>query len=651
MKRNDAAGAGSGRDMGRVTKVVSICAVFVLVGTIVLGPVWTDAYPGMGKDCSSCHKNGASGSVQTKDASGAAATSFRAAPSATVTVIISGLDLPDDGAFVALILGASYDIVQSFTGAKNSDDPGALYVANGDENDLDGGATTVKASMDLTIKAAAADGDYQARAILGYKGPAGVAQSSPVTITVASAPVNTPPTIGAVDFPATVSQDAPIHVTATVSDDGGVTSVVLNYKGTGTGLYAALNMSLSSGDGRNGVWAADIPGQAGSGPVDFNINATDGTFSIRSPASGNDHSVQVLAPGNPEISHQPVAHGYIGAAIVINATVTEAGSGVLLFYKDVGGTAFVALAMNRTTGGSGWPAGYSATIPAQARKGQVSYYINATNGTLATATPEYRIDIISLWEPELFHVPVTSAYTGSETVIAANASNTASLVLWYKGVGGAFFRSRAMDRAGTGAKGTEAFTAVLPAQNATGTMSYYLNATNGTLFNSTRVFSVLVSDALDLVLVDVSFSEREPALHEELIIKARVLNNSTRELTGVQVSFLDDYYPPGDARYIGLISNLTIAAKTTITVRAWWLPQINGTHKIRVTADSTGVVTETDEGNNELVRQIDVGQVREEGIIFPSLDDLRPIWPVFAVAAGFFIGLAAFMIRKTGPSG
>jgi hypothetical protein len=649
MKRNEAFGKGNGRNAGNLARAVSLCAVLAIAGTFILAPAWTDAYPGMGKNCASCHKDGTSGSVQSRDASGAADVSFNVAPSATVTIIVAGADLPDEGAFVALVLGNSYDIVQSFTGAKNSGDPGTLYVVNADENDIDASATAVKASMGLTIKAGAADGDYQATAMLGYKGAAGVSQSSPVTIKVSSAPVNAAPVMGPPVFPASVYLNAPIHVSAPITDDGGVASATLFYKAPGSPSYTALNMSPSSGDAKNGVWSADIPGQASTGMLYFNINATDGALSSRSPAAG-DNAVSVLAPGNPEITHAPVATGYIGTPIAVNATVKEAGSGVVLFYKGVGASSFASLPMNRTTGGAGWPADFTASIPAQSAKGQVAYYINASNGTLSSVTPEYRVQILSLWEPELHHSPVAAAYTAVETPVTASARNAASVVLWYKGVGESYFRSRDMAPAGAGPNGTRAYASFLPAQSAAGAMSYYINATNGTLYNSTIVYNVKISEALDLVLVDVSFSEKEPALHEELIIKAKVLNNSTRELSGVQVSFLDDYYPPGDLRYIGLVSNLTIPAKTTITVRAWWLPQVNGTHKIRVTVDSTGVVKETDEGNNELVREVDVGPSRTEGIEFPSLESFRPIWPVFAVAAGFFLGLLAFLARRKGPA-
>lgn len=529
---------------------VPLAIVVLLLASLLLYRGGTDAFPTMGKDCSSCHTGGSSGMVMTQDAAGAAKTAFSVAPSGKVTLVMVATDLPDSGAFAALVMGSSYGIVEAFDGATNSPDPGTLYVVNNEMNDLDSGAGTIKASINLTIKSTAAEGTYPCEAMLGYKGPEGVKQSSSVTITVVAAPTDRPPAIGAVDFPDSVPLNTPIRVVANISDDNGVTAVVLSYKGPGSAQYTSVDLSLNSGDRKNGSWEEEIPGQTVPGTLYFNINATDGKFFATSPngSAGKDHAVQVLAPGNPQIAHQPVGTAYIGSDILIEATVTDAGTGVRLFYKDVGAATFSSVAMNRTAGNGSGTSTYSSVIPAQAGKGFVSYYINATNGTL---------------------------------------------------------------------------------------------------FNSTNVFSVQVAEALDLVLLGVSFSERSPAVHEELIIKAKIWNNSTRELTGVQVSFLDDYYPVGDARYIGLVSNLTIARNATIDVRVWWLPQVNGTHRIRAKADSTNAVKETNESNNEMVNEIAVRAAPAQGSPFlPSTEEFLSIWPLYAVALGVAIGAAAHASRR-----
>lgn len=633
-------------------RAASLAVIVLLLGSILLGPGRIDAFPTMGKNCSSCHAGGASGSVETRDASGAARTAFSAEPSGRVTVVVIGNGLPDSGAFVALVMGNSYDIVESFEGASGSPDPGTLYVGNNDANDLESGTGTIKASINLTIKSTAAEGAHACEAILGYSGPEGVRQSQQVTITVAAAQTDTPPVFGAVDFPAFVPLDTPIRVSCPLADDGGVTSVVLSYKGTGSTRYDTVDSELASGNPRSGLWEANIPAQTVPGTVYFNLNATDGKSFVSSPGGpgAKDYAVLVLAPGNPQIAHQPVPTAYIGSETVILANVTDAGNGVRLFYKEVGDLAFSSMPMNRSTGDGPGPSEYRSVIPAQTRKGQMSYYINATNGTTTISTPVYLIEVVSLWEPELVHVPVTSAYTGIDTVIAASAKNAAALTLWYKGVGDYTFRSRPMDRVGVFANAFQNYSAVLPAGGAPGSLSYYLNATNGTLFNSTKVFSVQVVEAVDLVLLKVSFSKRSPAAHEELIIKARIWNNSTRNLTGFQMSFFDDYYPAGDARYIGLVSNLTIPGNGTIDVRVWWLPQVNGTHHIRVKVDSTSVIKEVDESNNELGIDLGVRKAAVQGSpFFPTTEELLAFWPVLAVAAGILLGTAAHLFRRRAP--
>ena len=648
MKKYNAGGAG-GRSRS-ILRASTLAVAVLLLGSIMVVHDMTDAFPGMGANCANCHSGGSSGTVESRDASGTARTAFTVAPSGTVTIVLAAQNIPDGGAFAGLIMGSSFGIVESFTGAKNSASPGTLYVVNADENDLDGSGGTVKASIALTVKSTAAEGDYPCTAMLGYSGPQGISQSSPVVITVAVPPSDTPPLIGAVEYPVSVPVNAFIPIKVPITDDGGVNSTLLYYKGTGQTQYSTMNMTVASGDRKNGTWEARIPGQDSPGTVFFKINATDGKFFSASPTgpAANDYEVQVLAPGAPEISHQPVRTAYIGSAIAVDAVVSDAGTGVVMFYREVGASAYLSVPMITTGGGGAGPSNFTAVIPAQARKGSVSYYINATNGTRGVSTPEYVIDVLSLWEPELEHVPVTSIYAGFETALVANATNTASVVLWYKGVGQPGFSAVTMTMSGAGANGSTTFIGSLPAQHAAGAVSYYLNATNGTQFNSTKEFQIQVAEAIDLVLVDVLFSDRSPASHEEVILKARIWNNSTRSLSGVQVSFLDDYYPPGNARYIGLVSNLTLPANTTIVVRAWWLPQVNGTHRIRVTADSTGVVDELNEHNNEILTPIDVGPAREEGFsLFPVSGRFwEIIWPVLAVAAGFLIGVAAYLSRR-----
>jgi len=628
-----------------------LAVMVLLLGSVVLGPGGIDAFPTMGKNCSNCHSGGSSGVVETRDATGAAKTAFSVSPSGKLNIVILGSSLPDSGAFVALLMGSSYGIVESFDGATASPDPGTLYVVNNEINDLDSGDGAIRASMNLTIKSTTAEGIYTCDAILGYEGPQGIKQSSAVAITVAAAPADTPPVFGNVDFPASVPLNTPIPVLCPIADDGGVTTVILSYKGPGAAVYTTVDLTMSSGNAKDGVWEEEIPGQTVAGTLYFNINATDGAFFVSSPngSAGKDHAVQVLAPGNPQIAHQPVSTAYIGSDIHIEANVTDAGTGVRLFYKDVGASSFSSVTMNRTSGGSTGPASYAAVIPAQTRKGSVSYYINATNGTQGLSTIEYSITVLSLWEPEIVHVPTTSAYTGAGIVLSASAKNSAAVTLWYKGVGDATFRSQPMDRVGGGANGYQDYSTVLPAQSAPGSMSYYMNATNGTLFNSTKVFPVQVAEALDLVLLKVSFSTSDPTVHEELVIKAKVWNNSSRELSGIQVSFLDEFYPSGDAQYIGLVSNLTIPKNGTIDVRAWWLPQENGTHRIKVKVDSTGVVNELDEKNNELVTAASVGPAKVEGFALPTAAEFLGLWPVWAVLAGVVIGAAAYLARRKTP--
>lgn len=122
----------------------------------------------------------------------------------------------------------------------------------------------------------------------------------PVSISGASTPpqinidATTLPTMG------NIGQSFPINVP--ISDDTGVSRAVIVYTPLGSSKNISLNMTLSDGDAKNGIWSATIPAQSTGGVLDFHISAYDNEgLSSRYPV-GDEQEIFIGATGTvPEV--------------------------------------------------------------------------------------------------------------------------------------------------------------------------------------------------------------------------------------------------------------------------------------------------------------------------------------------------------------
>jgi len=121
-----------------------------------------------------------------------------------------------------------------------------------------------------------------------------------VSISGASAPpqinidATTLPTFG------DVGQSFPISVP--ISDDTGVSRAEVVYTPVGSSESISLNMNLSDGDAKNGIWSATIPAQSRGGVLEFHISAYDNEgLSSRYPVD-DEQEIFIGATGTvPEV--------------------------------------------------------------------------------------------------------------------------------------------------------------------------------------------------------------------------------------------------------------------------------------------------------------------------------------------------------------
>jgi Calcineurin-like phosphoesterase/Lamin Tail Domain len=120
----------------------------------------------------------------------------------------------------------------------------------------------------------------------------------------------------------------------------------------------------------------------------------------------------------PAISHTAVAETDPFTAITIKADVTDnmAIPFVTLFYKKAGDESFTSVSMNA----SGDPGSYAAEIPGSAVDSDITYYIEATDGTNSAKTPE---QVITVKQPDVDYNKVPQFLV---TEIVPDTSNVGS---------------------------------------------------------------------------------------------------------------------------------------------------------------------------------------------------------------------------------
>jgi hypothetical protein len=173
-----------------------------------------------------------------------------------------------------------------------------------------------------------------------------------------------------------------LSITATITDDTGVTGATLYYRRMGQTGFTAATMQ-PSGDQYTGT----IPGTELIPPgAEYYLSATDGSLWSYHPPTDyltSPHQVAVTdAP--PVITHWPVYTGTENADLTITATVTDDGGSptATLHYRRGGESSFSTVTM--TAAGDQ----FSGTIPGgQVTSRGLEYYLSATDGTNTVFQP------------------------------------------------------------------------------------------------------------------------------------------------------------------------------------------------------------------------------------------------------------------------
>ena len=205
-----------------------------------------------------------------------------------------------------------------------------------------------------------------------------------------------------------------INITANITDNVGVDAVYLNYTDVGGVNH---NESMTQW---NGNWSYDISGQDNIGFLDYFIwcNDTSGNANMTTI-----NSIQINDITDPEIKHAPIASANVFDVINITANITDdvAVNNVFLNYTGINGTNY-NVSMNQ------WNDNWSFDIPGQSTFGFADYFIWANDSSdNDIKTPTYQIQIFDITDPEINHVPVTSANVGELIMITVNVTDDVSI--------------------------------------------------------------------------------------------------------------------------------------------------------------------------------------------------------------------------------
>lgn len=187
-----------------------------------------------------------------------------------------------------------------------------------------------------------------------------------------------PPEIYLVE-PEPVKENAPLKITATVTDKSGVAHVTLYYRPSDETRYRSMDMEYKGNNKYSAEFRASLVTPPG---IEYYIEAVD-TKENPPSTKGTERNpllVQVIRMDNvpPKIVHRPISSIQEGEALTITATITDNTSVAytLVYFKSQGDTRFRTLSLSRTDEDT-----YQAQFPADIVKPpELAYYITAKDG-------------------------------------------------------------------------------------------------------------------------------------------------------------------------------------------------------------------------------------------------------------------------------
>ncbi len=276
----------------------------------------------------------------------------------------------------------------------------------------------------------------------------------------------------------TVNYDQVVNISAEIIDYHGVMDEArLYYQGIGNASFTQLAM-VEEEPGVSDYYGATIPAQWALGDVEYYIWAID----VRGNSNETPHGQYSVIDGTgPEIEHDVIVEWSVHVPIVVEANITDFGNltSVKAFYMDYQGLYFDNVSMTRVNATDT----YTGTIPAWTNIGRISYYLEAKdesgNGGV-TLTND--IAIVDITPPEIVPYEVQTIdnilYPNRKDIfISAKVTDNvevADVYLYFKAVGGEIWVKRPM----SSQNGSDNYSFTIDAPARSGTISYYINATD-----------------------------------------------------------------------------------------------------------------------------------------------------------------------------
>ncbi len=127
--------------------------------------------------------------------------------------------------------------------------------------------------------------------------------------------------------------------------------------------------------------------------------------------------------------------------------------------------------------------------------------------------------------------------------------------------------------------------------------------------NNAAGIAITVENEPDLRPVELASTSEEPVVGSGTTIQAVINNDGWIDADDFSVSFFVDHH------LIETRSNISVAALSNRTINITWKPDAAGEHNIRVFADSSNKIAESNESNNNLSTRIRVKEKEERRII------------------------------------
>ena len=128
------------------------------------------------------------------------------------------------------------------------------------------------------------------------------------------------------------------------------------------------------------------------------------------------------------------------------------------------------------------------------------------------------------------------------------------------------------------------------------------NLSSSIVFSSPELTLPTVEGFSDLLVTNITASNNRAREGEKVTLTATIANTGTADAGPSQTDFLLD-----GATVLGLVETPAIPAGGTATVLVQWRTAgVKGEHTVRITADTTNLVAESNEGNNAAARTMTV---------------------------------------------